>query len=410
MGWRDNLLPAKLNNVEFYYESITSIGGRRAHNFQFPMRDTNFVDDYGRISHSYQIAGFLVGDNYMATRNSLVSLLESGKDLTFQHAYNGVFTVKIIGEYRITESVKEGGYCKIDFTLTESGPEFPLLPAYTFPRVPYFAADVKKNLSKKTKLSVLKAIGSVLKSIANGVNSAASAVRKVNGKVAAGLNRVDNIKNAVAAFQREIGMLVNTPQALINSLVALHTQVFSLIREFSPEAALVSGELPGPDLVAITQTALNSLFSFESLPESLPTATLQSLLERQAHEALTLTTKAAALAEATDLLLLLDISDSQTAASVKQNLAEKFDYLLASNLDDEILESLSSMKSAALTYFSVEGAKLPSLRTVEVNYATPAIVLAAQLGDPLLEGEILARNRVRHPLFVKAASSIKVLP
>lgn len=410
MAWKDNLLPGKLGGVPFEYRVVKQTGGRRAEVHEHAGRDDPFVEDLGRKAREWRVQAFVIGENYASAREDLIDQLEKKGPLEFQNPYRGVFTVNVVGEYDLTEDIDNGRMAMFEFTLVESGKSFITFNVPTPAKVQAIAVDVKTKLSSKTKLKVLGAIGSVLSSIARGMNSASSALRKVNGKIAAKLNLVDNITQSISDFEDEIVTLIATPQVMLDKFIALGTSVVNLIKNFVPPTKEIDVEGFEPDTVSLALVTLDSLFVFITEGDSIPTPTPQSELETDAHEAITGTMQAMAVASVVESLVELELKSADQAEAILESVGEKLDSLIAFNFDGEVIESLLTLKAATTEYYTKLAINLPRVRPIEIASTVPALRLAYELyGDANQDADIIKRNRVRHPAFISGGSTIEVL-
>lgn len=412
MAWRDNLLPASLNGVEFLYKQVSNKLGRRTEVHEFPGRDDPFAEDLGRLARKYPISAFLIGENYASAREDLIAVLESDPGplgLNFIHPYRGVFSVKLLGEATVVEVDDQGRFARIDFTLVESGHAFPQIQIDTPAKIGFIAADLRGKLSN-TRFNLLAAIGAILKSIANGLNEAGRAVRSVNGKIAGALNLVDNISGAIDAFVDSIDTLLSTPGLIMGELTQLINSVMGLIDTFTNLIPDFEVDIENPDFPSITLGALEDLFGFVTLADAIPTPTPQSAQEIEAHAVITKVTKTAALASGTEQLAKVELDSADQANGIVANLAAKFDEVLEEDFETDIQESILALKAAMVEHFTTLAQDLPALTTTRINYTEPALVMSYRLyGRGTLDIDIIKRNKIRHPTFVPAGVDLEVL-
>lgn len=412
MAWEDNLLDASLDGIPFLYEEVETEIGRRVEVHEFAGRDEPFAEDLGRGANRYTIRAFIIGENYASTRDALMDVIKKGGDHDFQHPYQGIFTVKVEGRVKITETDQQGRMARFDMTLVESGMEFPLVQKDTIAKINFIADEALENLSTKTKFSLLKAIGAVLKSVANGLGAASSAIRKVNGKISAQLNLVDNITASINEFEEELESLLNSPQALMNKLTALATAAVNLVQEFIiDKIPRIEVDVAEPDFPAIVlDVLLGELGNFESEASVIPTPTEQADIEVEAHKQLSNTVKAATLIACTNNLAMLELDSADSAQAISQVLVEKFEAMLVQDLDPEVIESLAALKAAAVEHFAATAAQLPALTVYTPPFTQPALLIAYQLyGDATRDADIIKRNKIRHPTFVPGGIDLEVL-
>ena len=178
MTWRDQLLPAKLDDVEFLYERVEDQGGRRTVPFEYPGGLDPYIEDMGPSAKRWTINAFLIGPNYHVTLADLIDVLDKPGTRKFQHPYRGEFPVKLLGTYRVTHSDREGGMAQISFTLMEAGLAFPLIAIDTPAKVGLLSGLALDKLEANTKFSLLDAIKDVIASVLGALGKALSAINK----------------------------------------------------------------------------------------------------------------------------------------------------------------------------------------------------------------------------------------
>lgn len=119
-SWKDNLVPASFRGAPFFYFDADQAGGRRLAEHQFPLRDTPFIEDLGRRARKYLIVAYVIGDDYFASRDTLIDALEAAGSGTLQHPYRGPLQV-YAREYRVSERLEEGRMAVFEIEFIESG-------------------------------------------------------------------------------------------------------------------------------------------------------------------------------------------------------------------------------------------------------------------------------------------------
>ena len=409
MSWRDNLLDGALDGVPFEYEEVDNRFGRRTTVHEFPDREDPFTDDHGKKARRFSIRAFLVGENYSSTRDALIEVCEAAGDKVFTHPYRGDFGVKIDGECNYKERSDQGRYCEFTIPLVEAGLAFPQIQLLTLPNIGFIVPSLNAKIPN-TRFSLLGAIGAVLKSIIAGLNKAAAALRKVNGKIAGALNLVDSLSGAIDAFVDALDTLIATPGALLNELTQLCNSIMGLIDTFVDLVPTLDVTVEEPDFPALTLEVLEEMFGFVTVAEAIPTPTPQSEQEIEGHAVITKVFQTASLAAGTEQLAKLTLDSSEQAKSIMTNLADKFDLMLVQDFEPDIMESLTALKGAMVEHFSKQAATLPSVTTERINYPEPALTVSYRLyGQAELDTDIIKRNRIRHPTFVPAGVDLEVL-
>lgn len=450
MTWRDDLLPAKLNGLEFLYREVQSTGGRRTQVFEFPTRENPFVEDLGRSAYKWAIQAFLIGDNYHVTRDDLLDILDTAGELTFQHPYRGEYKVRLLGEYTVSENDTEGGVCDITFTLVESGESTPEIHIASPAKVKKLAAATKTTLAKNTRFDMARALANVRNSALAGLYKATSALRKINGAVSGALSVVDSAVFALDEFQRQLTTLMDTPQKLMNKLLALQTQMQTMVRDFSPAAVLQTAIDKDPAIAGIMQikdTSIadaedvtpvadvsplslaldmgDTMTEFESAPYDpdvqgtdipaqdgiIANDSEQSEIEVTAHVALELVMRAGGLAALAETLTEIPFESAQQAETILADMTAKFRaLLLTDDLDKETFQVLSLLQTAFVEYVRDSARGLPTVSEYDAYDTIPALLIAHELYDDCTrDSDIVTRNRVAHPGFVPGGSVLEVL-
>ena len=76
MNWGDIgiLEKASFKKQPFFVTSHSFSTGRRIVLHEFPYHDKPYIEDLGRKSRTFNIEGFILGDNYFKDRNNFVKI------------------------------------------------------------------------------------------------------------------------------------------------------------------------------------------------------------------------------------------------------------------------------------------------------------------------------------------------
>ena len=75
-SYKDKLQPASFRDIKFLVKSHSLALGRRVVSHEFPFGDKPFTEDLGKKSRSFNLEGFLIGDDCFAQRDQLISACE----------------------------------------------------------------------------------------------------------------------------------------------------------------------------------------------------------------------------------------------------------------------------------------------------------------------------------------------
>ncbi|HCD7552974.1 TPA: DNA circularization N-terminal domain-containing protein [Citrobacter farmeri] len=119
--WQFRLQPASFRGVPFKVTDDEATFGRRTNTREYPLRDVPYTEDMGRKARHYSVSAYLVGNDFMAQRDRLLTALEQGGPGTLIHPYYGSLTVNVDGEIKIQHSRDSGRMCIIPLQFVESG-------------------------------------------------------------------------------------------------------------------------------------------------------------------------------------------------------------------------------------------------------------------------------------------------
>ena len=121
MTWRDDLQPASFRGVEFFVTGHDHTFGRRIELNQYPLRDDPYAEDLGRRAREWSVEAFVLGENYMARRDALITALETPGPGRLVHRWLGEVTAVVRGDCHLQESTREGGMARFSITFVEAG-------------------------------------------------------------------------------------------------------------------------------------------------------------------------------------------------------------------------------------------------------------------------------------------------
>lgn len=408
--WRDRKQGASFRGVPFQVDTDSVPVGRRTQLHEFPQRDQPFVEDLGRRTRQYRFTGFVAGDDFLAQRDRLLTALDTPGAGELVHPWFGRLTVTA-GECELSHARNELGMARFNLVFIDGMLEFPAQ-------------------SPNTRRALAAQAPSLLDSIKDRFNAAmapvdlarqrASAVRSaVSGAMGFALKFLSPGTALGTDISGLVSSLMNGPGAFVDSLLS---GISGLERSFSGYGS--SGSFSGS---AAKAAAVSSLPASAPVPDEPDVATIQRAVVGLVQDAALLD-------------VLLDMAEVPVAVSPSFNAPAAVDVQLAQQgakieagteletavpVADDVLTVRDSISEAL---WSVAGESPPEhfgvlsesrvaldrhltevarsgvgLRVYAPAETVSALVLAHALyGDALRSGEIVARNRVRHPGFVPA--------
>jgi hypothetical protein len=220
----------------------------------------------------------------------------------------------------------------------------------------------------------------------------------------------------------EFGLSTNTLVNSVGSLIYLPSQLAgALTGQVSAMRALASSPL-----AAITR--LRALFGAGNEPSGtaplIPLApvaltTLARIQQAANQQAVVDLVRRSAIVEAARASSRADYASFNDADAVRGELSSRIETEMLSTrtvsgrtvpLDDTVFDALRTLRVAVARDIAERGVNLARLSAVTFPVTLPALVAAYRVhGDATRDGEIVARNKVRHPGFVPGGQPLEVL-
>jgi len=415
--WRDRRQEASFRGVPFWVDTDSVPVGRRTQVHEYPQRDQPFVEDLGRTTRRYQFFGFVVGDDCLAQRDRLLAALDTPGPGELVHPWFGRMTVTA-GECDVSHSRNELGMVRFGLLFVDSMLEFPVQS----PNTRRLLAAQEPTLLESIRRRFIDAMAPVdlARQRVNAIRTA------VSGAYAFAINFLKPLTSLATDLDALVYSIVNAPDAFAASLLS---DISSLERTFSGYGS--DGSLKGasakaealaqlqdvsavsmdPDIVII-QLAVIGLIQDAALLDILldlaemPVAVIQRTPDPAALDV--------QLAEQGARVVVSGVSDmpsgtgeSSTPVSndiivIRDAVSEAL-WSVAGLSPPEHFSVLSDTRLAIDRHLTEVARSGVWLRTYAPLENLPSLVLAHALyGDALRGGEIVARNRIRHPGFVPA--------
>lgn len=389
--WRSRLQPGSFRGVPFYIDEGGQEGGRRWVHFEYPLRDLPYSEDLGRSQRRFSLRVYVIGDDYMGTRDRLLAACEAPGSGKLVHPYLGQINVCLDG-YRLRESDNEGGIAYFDLACSES--------------------------SESSAPDPVMAPGSMLQQASGGLlNGAQSNFADTFKAVGAGLPdwvSMSTLKE-IGGFASELGLMGANKSGLGSMLNNLPDNL---------DAASVSGfvkqgigMVAGPEMLQ-TYTGygkkalgyLDKLGSFKLGGEKKEPAgrllrTTTNLTPLQARvaantAALEQLINQTAVSYLAGPIAIAPLTSYAELSALRANVLELFDYV-AIAAPAVVARPLALFRTAVLRQLLRRGASLLPLREYSTMRPTASRVLAQRLYQDQARGpELVARTRAIHPGFL----------
>jgi prophage DNA circulation protein len=396
MSWRDKYLKASFRGVPFVVESHQLSGGRRGTQHEYVQRDKPFAEDTGRKGRSFSVEAFVVGTDYFAARDALITALETEGPGELIHPYLGRQFVQAFG-FSVKESTKDGGIANFSITFNEAGES-------AFPNA---EIDNRRVLGEKSEdlldqieaqfakvFSVLDQPKFIVDEAVKKINSVADKINEVTSKVASTQQKVAETQKRIQDLKDKAVDLVHTPEKLAKQITDALRGVQTAI-EKARDQFLAFGKMLG--------------FGDDDAPIAPTTST--RVQQADNAKALDQLTQVAALAFSAQAASDIPYESTVDALAVKNSLVFNFEKQEENPAtSDEVYAALVNTKAEVRKGVPPPSEQLPTIGKLELAQTTPSLVLVYDIYEnPLYEQDLIDRNKVAHPGFIPGGKTLEIL-
>jgi prophage DNA circulation protein len=380
MSWTDRLSRASFRDFEFLTDSHDANGGRRLVVHEYPGADTPLVEDMGGKAWDWKLNAYFIGPDYDLERNGfLAKLAEPGADW-LNHPWLGRLWVRA-RSWSVQESNEKGGFCAVGIEFVEGGETVQPTPDrvdVAYSRITTLADVAVDDFS----LESMSADG--MTGFLAAVQQKLETLRQAISLATLPLTWASQVQNLIAGVKNDLATLMGLPAAYATALRGLADVLGGgaddhdvADTERPRVVARISKAATARDAVKLTGVAATD------------GAVRRNLIREEALRSRLLVTAAAQVAMA-------DYQAEADRDAVLGSFVTAVDTLLPS-LPDEVFQAAVNARTAVIEALLAQDLK-PAV-TRNVVSPLPAIVLAHRL--EVDESVFLARNAVRHPLFLK---------
>lgn len=397
MAWRDRLQHASFRGVPFLVLGHEESGGRQGELHVYPFRDDPFFEDVGAAPDRLTVSAFVVGTDYFIARDSLRNALRQGGTGELVHPYLGTLTVAVTS-YSLSETSDEGGVARFAIECVRT-----------------LAENLRPDASVATGAVVATRSLGVVTSIVDRLNSALD----VSGPGFLATGAAQIVTEFAERFDAELAQFGISGQELAELASGVNDLVTNASIWVRTPSALAEGVTGLFDLAAQNVPALARYRPFVRLAEFVTTvavldsSTPSAQREQANRNAILGLVRRHALARACEAASEINYDSYDAAAAERTRLADlleaEIDLAADAGHDDEF-RALSDLYAATSRDLTDRGATLRRVRYETLPQSIPALLLAQRLyGDATRADEIVARNGVRHPMFLPGGEPLEVL-
>lgn len=406
MTWRDEYRPGSFRGVPFKVDTADSSHGRRQAIHEFAQRDTPQGEDLGRKAREFSVVGLILGKEYFAARDALITACETAGPGVLVHPYRGEMTVLCRG-LSVSESAADGGMCRISMTFLEAGEA-------SFPSA---RVDSVNAISKAGNTLIVESQqGFVERFVTNGFPSFVrdAAAEQLKGiadflespgfNLAGEIDAASDFYSSVTSLAGEVTSLVLTPSRLAQRIVSLITGIRSAFGSASTDTS------KGAATSGNSYAVLNKLVERSSTPYVGRTQTPSRQQQASNYVVMNDLVRQVAVSEMSKEAVVTEFESIQDATKVRDSITTLIDVESERTQNDNVYVALGGLQTAVIRGVPQQLQSLPQLIKYTPRATLPSLLVAYQVyGDASRADEIARRNKPRHPGFLPGGDPLEVL-
>ncbi len=367
--------------------------GRNTVVHEYPKKkDGAYVEDMGPKVRTFTLTLFVLGDDVFAQRDAFEAALEKEGPGELIHPWRGRMLVSVT-DCRASETIEQGGRCSWTVTFTQTGEN----------KQPSVRADTQALVD----VAADNAIAVVANDFAEtfGVDGLPEFVEQD------ALSQINTVLDTVLAAGR--GMLPNMSvlPSFIQKGASILGKVTQLMRLSTSLASTITAQIASLlGLGASPLSALNALKNlFGSSYEPVNRTTPSRIQQDNNRQAVASITRRTAIIEAARTSASIDFDNQTQALQVRDDIV---DAIEAEQLTapDAVYETLADLRTAVTRDISTRANDIAKLIEYTPTNTVPALAVAYHLyGDATKDADIIKRNPITHPGFVRGGQVLEVL-
>lgn len=397
MSFLDSLRPASFRGVAFFVDLASKEFGPRTVSHGMTLRTSPVHEFLGTLPESFTIEALLYGDDLEAQSRVFDAALTEQATGRLVHPLYGELDAVVIGPVRSSLSTREGRVLRYSIPFQRAGGEAsPTTRVDTVARVSSAAALAKTAVIDEFT-NAFAAAGQhalVLDAARASLTSLTSSILdQFRGWAATSI-----VTNASPAAVR----LADAPEVLLAAPASLANELYGLVQT---GAAATSGAS------LLLSIAADGALTLPSTPVTTPAR----IRAAENDTALVQLVRAAAAIEAVTAGTAAGWESREEAEAWRNDAGDLLAAISESAGTETTWKRMADLRAAVTRDVAVRALPLPRLRTTVPAQTESSLLIAYRLdGDNLTTlfdraGEIVTRNRIRHPGFVPGGRSLEVL-
>ncbi len=319
MALLDELFPASYKGAPFLVNRVSTSGGRKTVQHDFPNSNIQVIEDLGLSPREYRISAIIAEPGYIQKRDTLLRALEQGGKGVLIHPFYGRVENIVSKTFTLNEDVSRLGETVVEIVFAPS--ETDGLPT-----------QLANTLSQVSTLS-----GIVSSNIVSDITDLFNVTTTFTGNYSAAATKLNDIADAFsvnAQLPTVSADQINTFNSLVDDFKGSINTLIGQPAELAEDIQEIFVEFPKLYATATQQTdSLALFFDFGDSDNTINPTTAGLIERKQNNDVLNNAMKAFALAEAYVSSAQIDFSTVDEIESIADNLELAFeDIKLASGL------------------------------------------------------------------------------
>lgn len=407
--WLSTLRPASYRGVPFQIERDAGEYGKRVQVHEYPNRETWYPEELGQKARYYRLTAYLASDTIDAELSALVTACTTPGSGTLMLPLEGPKRA-ICLTVKTNREKNKAGYLAVDMEFVEDPGVGPApYPTRLFARRVLLSADTALRLIADgfaARYRTVDVPGFVIVTGAAVVRALASTIEAARSRLPISGEQAASIRQMAIDLYADADTL-----ARAGSAGDLYSQT-SWVRRQSESPAGLPGRIA--EVLVALRTAAPVDAAGEALAEiagfvsgvSLSAATPGRRREAENVAAIEAMARQTAIAEYAATLAGRTFASRREAVTARAEIVETIEAelgLARDSRDRHGVEAMTSVRDAIVEHLSRSIADLAPVVTVSTSVQMPAIYWSYRLyGDAGRAGELVSRNRVKHPGFMPA--------
>lgn len=383
MSYTDRWQTARFRDIEFLTDSHEAKSGRRLAVHEFPGAELPVVEDLGGQANGWTLNAYFLGADYDTECDALIAALNKPGADWLIHPWLGRLWVRARSWTR-RETNQEQGFCTLSIEFVPGGEQPPAASQDKVDSAQAAIDDLSNAAVADADASWLDMSLDGIDAFAEVVRGGLEQVRTAISLSALPLTWARQLLNGSAGLQTDVAALMAVPRQYSN---ALHSLMNSLGLG-GDDAGLVSSDRPRVVSRVSMLASRGGYTALNGLAKTDPVVRKNLTTESQLQNRLLL-------ASAMQLTLTTYTSEAERGQCLA-SIDAAYDVVLPT-LPDVVFQAAVSARTALIAAVMAQDLKPQQIR--DVVQPLPSTVLAHRM--QIDEAVLIARNGVRHPLFVR---------